>query len=67
MIDNHHFGAIQLTTAAGICAPLDLYLTGKISNRGGFIRCEEISLPDFLNNEFGKHYRDDRALQGLAV
>lgn len=63
------FGAIQITTAAGICAPLDMLLTGALSKGGarhGFVRCEEISLVDFLNNEFGRFYRDDKALAGLG-
>lgn len=64
-IHGRHFGAIQITTAAGICAPVDLVLTGKLNTKG-FVRCEEIRLPEFLNNEFGKYYRDDKALSGIG-
>lgn len=66
-VNNQHLSAIQLTTAAGICAPVDLVLTGKTKNKKGFVCCEDIALTDFLSNEFGKHYRDDKALQGLAA
>lgn len=66
-VGNRHFGAIQLTTAAGICAPLDLLLTGKLGKRKGFVRTEEIDLMDFLGNEFGRYYRDEKALSGIAA
>jgi len=66
MIGKHHFGAIQITTAAGICAPLDLLLTGKLPRSAGFIRCEEITLTQFLQNEFGRYYQDEAAQRDLA-
>lgn len=66
MVGKEHLTAIQLTTAAGICAPVDLLLTGKVNVERGFVRCEEIRLTDFLNNEFGKYYRDEKALSGIT-
>jgi saccharopine dehydrogenase-like NADP-dependent oxidoreductase len=45
--------AIQMTTAASICAVLDL-LAEKTLPQKGFIRQEDIRLPDFLANRFGK-------------
>jgi saccharopine dehydrogenase-like NADP-dependent oxidoreductase len=66
-INDHHFGAIQITTASGICAPLDLLLTGKISKKTGFLRSEEISLLDFIENQFGKYYKDEKALHGILA
>lgn len=47
--------AIQLTTAAGICAMVDLMLAGAIPDRG-FVRQEAVSLEQFLGNRFGRHY-----------
>ena len=47
--------AIQLTTAAGICAMVDLMVAGKIPDRG-LIRQEEVTLELFLGNRFGRHY-----------
>ena len=50
-----HESAIQITTAAGICTALDLFRQGKLP-AAGFIRQEQIALPDFLENRFGKVY-----------
>jgi saccharopine dehydrogenase-like NADP-dependent oxidoreductase len=47
--------AIQVTTAAGICAMLDLLVEGKIPS-AGFRRQEEVALGDFLANRFGRVY-----------
>ena len=47
--------AIQVTTAAGICAMLDLVVEGKLEPRG-FRRQEEVPLSDFLANRFGRVY-----------
>jgi saccharopine dehydrogenase-like NADP-dependent oxidoreductase len=47
--------AIQITTAASLCAALDLHVSGKLPERG-FVRQEDIALPDFLANRFGKCY-----------
>jgi saccharopine dehydrogenase-like NADP-dependent oxidoreductase len=60
-----HFGALQLTTSSGICTPLDLLLTGKLNKQEGLIKLEEIPLTLFLENEFGIHYRDEKALSGI--
>jgi len=54
--------AIQVTTAAGICASLDLLAEGVLPQQG-FVRQEEIALHAFLDNRFGAVYADDsRAL-----
>jgi saccharopine dehydrogenase-like NADP-dependent oxidoreductase len=47
--------AIQLTTAAGVCAMVDLMIAGKIPDRG-LVRQEQVSLEAFLGNRFGCHY-----------
>ncbi len=47
--------AIQITTAAGICAMTDLLVHGKVPQQG-FVRQEETLLSDFLANRFGRHY-----------
>ncbi len=52
--------AIQITTAAGICAALDLFREGKLP-RKGFIRQEQVALPDFLANRFGAAYQQASA------
>lgn len=45
--------AIQITTAAGICAMLDLLRTGAIA-ASGFVRQEDVDLETFLRNRFGQ-------------
>jgi saccharopine dehydrogenase-like NADP-dependent oxidoreductase len=67
VVNGTHLGAIQITTAAGACAVLDLLLSGKIGKSGGIVRVEEISLEDFLRNEFGSYYYDEKALIGLRA
>ena len=47
--------AIQITTAAGICAVLDLHVAGKLPGQG-FVRQEQIALEAFLANRFGCSY-----------
>jgi saccharopine dehydrogenase-like NADP-dependent oxidoreductase len=60
-----HFGAIQVTTAAGICGVIDLLLSGALGKRTGFIPVEEIPLKSFLANEFGALFLDKKALEEL--
>ncbi len=49
------WSAIQVTTAAGITAVLDLVLTGG-GRYHGFVAQESFSLPDILENRFGRYY-----------
>jgi saccharopine dehydrogenase-like NADP-dependent oxidoreductase len=54
-IDGKLFSAIQITTAAGICAMVDLVREGALPQRG-FVRQEEADLERFLANRFGRYY-----------
>jgi saccharopine dehydrogenase-like NADP-dependent oxidoreductase len=47
--------AIQITTAGGICAVLDLLAAGRLPQKG-LIRQEDIDLASFLANRFGRCY-----------
>ena len=47
--------AIQITTAGGICAVLDMLSAGKLPE-AGLIKQEEIALQPFLANRFGRCY-----------
>lgn len=58
-IDGRPFSAIQMTTAAGVCAALDLHAGGRL-RRSGFVKQEEIGYAPFINNRFGRHYRTGR-------
>lgn len=55
--------AIQVTTASGICAVLDMLAGGTLPQQG-FVRQEDIALADFLANRFGRAYAqaDDHRL-----
>jgi len=55
VIGGEVWSAIQVTTAAGICAVVDLHRQGRLAERG-FVRQEQIALPEFLSNRFGRHY-----------
>jgi saccharopine dehydrogenase-like NADP-dependent oxidoreductase len=57
--------AIQITTAAGICAMLDLMLEGALP-QCGFVRQEQASLEAFLANRFGRLYVGGDIAQGAA-
>lgn len=54
-IDGRLFSAIQVTTAAGICAMVDLLREGKLPQKG-FVRQEQAPLDVFLANRFGAYY-----------
>ncbi len=48
--------AIQITTAAAICAAVDLHAAGALPVTQGFVRQEQVSLEQFLANRFGAAY-----------
>jgi saccharopine dehydrogenase-like NADP-dependent oxidoreductase len=58
--EGHDESAIQSTTASGICTAVDLFRLGKLP-KSGFVSQEQIRLPDFLGNRFGKVYAEHRA------
>jgi saccharopine dehydrogenase-like NADP-dependent oxidoreductase len=55
MIAGRLWSAIQVTTAAGITAVLDLVLASPRKYQG-FVAQEQFTLPDILRNRFGKYY-----------
>jgi saccharopine dehydrogenase-like NADP-dependent oxidoreductase len=54
-ISGENWSAIQVTTAAGICAALDLFVAGRLPSRG-FLRQEQVNFDEFLANRFGRYY-----------
>ncbi|PVA10316.1 saccharopine dehydrogenase [Pelagivirga sediminicola] len=58
-IDGRHWTAIQITTAAGILAVVDLMRTGKLP-ASGFVGQEQVKMTDFLATEFGGLYAPGR-------
>lgn len=64
---NHGIGmsAIQITTASAVCAAVDLAFGGHLPSRG-FVRQEQIALPDFLANRFGQAYAHSTHIESLG-
>ena len=54
-IDGENWSGIQITTAAGVCAVLDLLLEGKLP-ASGFVRQEQVDYDAFIKNRFGSYY-----------
>lgn len=54
-INGKLWSAIQITTASGICAVLDLLAQGKLPQQG-FVRQEDVCFKDFIQNRFGRYY-----------
>ena len=54
-VNGQLLSAIQLTTASGICAMVDLVVAGKLPQHG-LVRQEQCNLDDFLANRFGRYY-----------
>ena len=52
-LDGSGRSAIQTTTAAGVCAMVDLHRDGKLP-AGGFVRQEDTDFDEFVANRFGK-------------
>jgi saccharopine dehydrogenase-like NADP-dependent oxidoreductase len=61
----HPLSAIQITTAAGICAAVDLFREGALPQQG-FIRQEQVALPAFLANRFGNAYQQSRQVESIG-
>lgn len=49
------WSAIQVTTAAGVCAVIDIVLSNP-DNYHGFVAQEQFRLEDVLENRFGRYY-----------
>ena len=47
--------AIQITTASSLCAMLDMLAAGRMP-QAGFVKQEDVPLPAFLANRFGRVY-----------
>ena len=64
--DGRLLSAIQITTAASICAVLDMVAQGRLAG-AGFLRQEDIALADFLGNRFGQAYAQPVRVLGAAA
>lgn len=59
--------AIESTTAAGVCAMVDLHRLGKLPRTTGFIRQEELTLDTFNSTPFGLVYENVAKLEGAVA
>lgn len=57
--------AIELTTAAGVCAMVDLHRAGKLP-KVGFIKQEDCALATFNQTLFGLAYENPGAIEGAV-
>ena len=64
---NDELGAIQLTTAAGCVAMVELFLAGKLPAKG-FVRQEDAVLADFLATKAGSRLlREARGVDAAGL
>jgi saccharopine dehydrogenase-like NADP-dependent oxidoreductase len=64
-IGDELWSAIQITTAAGICAVLDLHVAGKLCGKG-LARQEDVTMEAFLENRFGQYYESQMSTKFSA-
>ncbi|MBI2567948.1 MAG: saccharopine dehydrogenase NADP-binding domain-containing protein [Candidatus Schekmanbacteria bacterium] len=57
-IGGRRWSAIQLTTAAGVCAMVDLHARGLLPRRG-FVKQEDASFDAFIANRIGRYYHGE--------
>ena len=55
LINGKHWTGIQITTAAGVCAVLDMLKDGQVPQKG-FVKMEDVSYDAFIKNRFGAYY-----------
>ncbi|MCG8426432.1 MAG: hypothetical protein MI754_03640 [Chromatiales bacterium] len=55
-VNGEQWGAIQITTSAGLCTVLDLFFAGKTPQQG-YVRQEQIDLTDFIGNRFAQCFK----------
>jgi len=54
-IAGENWSAIQITTAGGICAVVDMHVAGELPSQG-FVLQEQVNFEKFLANRFGQCY-----------
>ncbi|MGD8860138.1 MAG: saccharopine dehydrogenase C-terminal domain-containing protein [Myxococcales bacterium] len=54
-VAGQEMAAIQITTACSVCAVVDMHREDKLP-QSGFLKQEDVPLPAFLKNRFGRHY-----------
>lgn len=57
--------AIQISTAASLCAVLEMYMNGNLGC-DGFLRQEQIDFKQFMGNRFGRYYVEGEYLTSIS-
>ncbi len=65
MINDEIWSAIQITTASGICAVLDIHMSQPEGKRG-FVRQEDVNFTQFRQNRFGRYYDQGQVVEVTA-
>jgi saccharopine dehydrogenase-like NADP-dependent oxidoreductase len=65
VISGRLWSAIQVTTAAGLCAVLDLVFRSP-ARYHGFVRQEQFELPQVLANRFGRYF-DEQSSKDVSL
>jgi len=65
-IAGENWSAIQITTAGGICAVVDMHANGELPSQG-FVLQEQVDFGKFLANRFGKCYDSTQATRFSSV
>jgi len=55
IIDGENWSGIQITTAAGVTAIVDMLAAGQLP-ASGLLKMESVDYEQFLKNRFGKYY-----------
>ncbi len=65
-IADENWSAIQITTAGGICAVVDMHAAGELPSQG-FVLQEQVDFEKFLANRFGKCYDSEKSTKFSSV
>lgn len=65
-IAGENWSAIQITTAGGICAVVDMHASGELPQQG-FVLQEQVEFSKFLSNRFGKCYDSQKSTKFSSV
>ena len=65
-VEDESHSHFEVTTAAAVCAVLDLLVAGKLPDRG-FVRQEDVKLDDFLTNRFGRYFTSENGPADAGV
>lgn len=66
VIADENWSAIQITTAGGICAVVDMHANGELPSQG-FVLQEQVDFEKFITNRFGKCYDTEKSTKFSSI